>query len=124
MFNLREYQKQYRDNPKNKERKALLGIIYRIKNRDKIRKYKEKYYLNNKKTLAKNSMKWDKNNRYKKNAEQQVRRAVAKGLIIKEDCRDCGSMKVHGHHPDYSKPLEVIWLCALHHKAEHKVIHT
>jgi hypothetical protein len=32
----------------------------------------------------------------------------------------CGSKKVHGHHEDYNKPLEVHWLCPKHHKARHK----
>jgi hypothetical protein len=25
-----------------------------------------------------------------------------------------------GHHPDYSKPFEVVWLCQLHHSEEHR----
>lgn len=38
----------------------------------------------------------------------------------KQPCQVCGTTKwIHGHHPDYSKPLEVIWLCAKHHKEEH-----
>lgn len=24
-----------------------------------------------------------------------------------------------GHHPDYSRPLDVVWLCEVHHKAVH-----
>lgn len=31
------------------------------------------------------------------------------------DC--CG--KPHGHHPDYSRPLDVVWLCDMHHKEVH-----
>lgn len=31
------------------------------------------------------------------------------------DC--CG--KPHGHHPDYSRPLDVVWLCDSHHKEAH-----
>jgi hypothetical protein len=26
---------------------------------------------------------------------------------------------VHGHHPDYSKRLEVVWLCSVCHAAVH-----
>lgn len=31
----------------------------------------------------------------------------------------CGVSRVQAHHPDYSKPLEVEWLCAGHHRRAH-----
>lgn len=34
-------------------------------------------------------------------------------------CEVCGSLPVHRHHPDVSKPLEIIFLCPLHHKQQH-----
>ena len=45
--------------------------------------------------------------------------AIRAGKIKKDICIICGNSKVHGHHPDYTKPLEVIWLCPLHHKQLH-----
>ena len=51
-----------------------------------------------------------------------LRQAVKDGIILKMPCRDCGSIKSQGHHPDYSKPLAVIWLCSYHHKQEHRRI--
>ena len=36
-------------------------------------------------------------------------------------CAECGPVaKVEMHHPDYSKPLEVVWLCSPCHKRLHK----
>lgn len=29
--------------------------------------------------------------------------------------------KPEAHHPDYSRPLDVVWLCAKHHKAAHTI---
>jgi hypothetical protein len=54
-------------------------------------------------------------------AVTESRRAVANGTLIKSDrCQKCGSkLKVQKHHPDYSKPLEVIWLCYSCHLEEH-----
>lgn len=32
----------------------------------------------------------------------------------------CG--KPQGHHPDYSRPLDVVWLCDKHHKEAHALV--
>ena len=29
--------------------------------------------------------------------------------------------KPQGHHPDYSRPLDVVWLCPKHHKQAHAI---
>lgn len=38
------------------------------------------------------------------------------GKLIEEPCRICGNIKAEAHHEDYSKPLDVVWLCNKHHK--------
>ena len=52
-------------------------------------------------------------------ANQKVYRAIKSGKLIKQPCLYCGVDKVVAHHKDYSKPLEVLWLCQYHHKLEH-----
>ena len=52
-------------------------------------------------------------------AQQAVTRAIAKGVLIRQPCERCGKEKTDAHHPDYSKPLEVVWLCRSCHKKEH-----
>lgn len=72
---------------------------YRIK---KLRKYissKDNY----KKHLARNTLHYH----------------LRVGHIIKEPCYKCKSFKVEGHHPDHSKPLDVIWTCKEHHLLLH-----
>jgi len=45
---------------------------------------------------------------------------VRVGNMSKKPCEVCGTDKhIHGHHDDYSKPLDVRWLCAAHHKEHH-----
>ena len=45
--------------------------------------------------------------------------AIRDGKIKQEPCAVCGSAKSQGHHEDYSKPLDVIWLCSRHHADRH-----
>jgi hypothetical protein len=44
--------------------------------------------------------------------------AVRAKKLIPMGCLLCGK-KAQAHHDDYTKPLEVVWLCPLHHK-EHE----
>lgn len=45
--------------------------------------------------------------------------AIRDGRLVREPCKICGSKKVQAHHDDYTKPLDVIWLCAKHHAELH-----
>lgn len=44
---------------------------------------------------------------------------LKRGKLVKESCGVCGSPDSQMHHPDYSKPTEVVWLCRDHHKTTH-----
>lgn len=53
-------------------------------------------------------------------ATNLLNNAIRDGKIKKEPCSICGSTyRIHGHHEDYYKPLDVIWLCTIHHKELH-----
>lgn len=58
----------------------------------------------------------DNPNGYK--AHNAINNAIRDGKIAREPCGLCGSDEhVHAHHRDYSRPLDVIWLCArCHHR--------
>lgn len=58
---------------------------------------------------------WVDKNPEKRKAATAVRNALRDGRLFKSPCAVCGKTKVEGHHEDYSKPLEVIWLCKKHH---------
>lgn len=53
-------------------------------------------------------------------ARQAVARAIRLGKLKRGRCEKCGTRRdVHGHHPNYSRPLHVRWLCRSHHEALH-----
>jgi ribosomal protein L44E len=58
-------------------------------------------------------------------AHYQLNKAVALGQIERPDaCEKCGyvgraTRDIHGHHDDYSRPLDVRWLCSSCHKRHH-----
>jgi len=56
--------------------------------------------------------------RYK--ARQELNRAIRNGIIIQKPCKVCGFCITEAHHDDYSKPLDVIWLCKKHHAERHR----
>lgn len=58
-------------------------------------------------------------NEGKTSARDAVNNAVRDGRLVPQTCEVCGSEKVQAHHEDYSKPLEVMWLCFEHHRARH-----
>ena len=45
--------------------------------------------------------------------------ALNAGKITKLPCFVCGAEDTQGHHPDYSHPLDVVWLCRAHHLEIH-----
>ena len=69
--------------------------------------------------LAENARKWNEQNPEKYKAHYTLTNAVRDGRVVKGSCEVCGSNdRVHGHHVDYSKPLDVVWLCPRHHAME------
>lgn len=52
-------------------------------------------------------------------AHSRVSTELAAGTLVKQPCEVCGNKRVEAHHEDYSKPLEVVWLCSVHHRQRH-----
>jgi len=73
-----------------------------------------------KKIRKKTNDRYKSSNPLKYQAHNKISNALRNGKLIRGVCVICGSKNVHAHHPDYSKPLDVIWLCPKHHKEEHK----
>lgn len=67
-----------------------------------------------------NKAAYRRSHREKHLAHKAVQTAVARGKMIRQACQVCGVKNAHAHHRDYSKPLDVEWLCKTHHEETHK----
>src|SRR3990167_5913669 len=119
----REYYLRY------KSEDPLYLIKQRIINKQWAQKNKEylrKYYINWYKIYGRNravdyteAIK-ERKQKYpeKVKAHKQLNRAVQIGEVMKPlHCGSCNrKSNLFGHHPDYTKPLEVTWLCGSCHK--------
>lgn len=63
----------------------------------------------------------DSRNVIQRRAGLAARRAVKTGLLIKPThCEKCGkAARLYGHHWNYNRPLDVIWVCVTCHKLIH-----
>ena len=57
----------------------------------------------------------------RKNAQGKVYTAVKSGRLVRLPCFVCGD-NAEAHHPDYSRPLDVVWLCSPHHRHAHAIV--
>lgn len=53
-------------------------------------------------------------------AVQKVNSAIKSGKLTRGLCVKCGASNTEGHHEDYNKPLDVIWLCERCHINHHR----
>jgi hypothetical protein len=72
-----------------------------------------RHYLSNKTDRERNKKSM------KARAHGRVYFAKQKGQLIKKPCEVCGVEEADAHHDDYAKPLEVRWLCRVHHRQWH-----
>lgn len=58
----------------------------------------------------------------KRAAHVQLGNALRDGKLVRQPCESCGAERAHAHHDDYSKPLDVRWLCPPCHAAHHRAL--
>ena len=108
----------------NKEAVAAYMREYRRRDYVRVRKRqcdKDTRALYAPSRLASNK-RYKARNPEKRKAHTAVQNAIRCGKLVRLPCLICGDHNSHGHHPDYSKQLDVIWLCNFHHKVEHGFI--
>ena len=67
------------------------------------------------------SKKYVELNQIKRAVHIMTGNAIRDGRITKGPCEKCSSNIVHAHHDDYAYPMNVRWLCAVHHSQWHKL---
>jgi hypothetical protein len=126
----------------NKEKKNEIRTRYRQKNRETIRIQDQEMYEadpeRHRERMLKSGQKYRNGSKYEETRkihyethkdEYQARRKLAYAIqsckIIRPNiCQICGNSnkKIHGHHYDYSKPYDVIWVCCTCHRHIHRKI--
>jgi hypothetical protein len=114
---LKEFYKQAEGrNGRRSKCKACISVKcrqYYLKNRERTAEVRRKY----RQTVAgKNSLKRSfENNRDKNKLKHIARHAINDEIRIgrarRQPCDVCGNPKSQAHHDNYSKPLDVRWLC-------------
>lgn len=104
-----------------REKNKRKVIEYRQSNRELSRVYVKKRRKVKPEEHRKAVMGWYWRNQDKVKAWRVYKKALRNGVLKREGCDVCGA-EADGHHEDYEKPLEVIWLCRLHHKARHNAL--
>jgi len=69
--------------------------------------------------VARARRKFKERNPVKRAAQVAVGNALRNGRLTRKPCEKCGA-RAQAHHDDYSKPLDVRWLCTKHHAEWHK----
>lgn len=99
---------------------------WRFKNDPKVRIRHLKYQATDRGKDVNNRLKREyiANNPDKHAAHVLVNNAVKNGRLFKPtNCPICGEFKpsrqIHAHHDDYTKPLQVRWMCSACHRKEH-----
>lgn len=98
----------------------VLREIELTRHRLKSARFRKEGRKANKESIFKSKTKWEQNNKHKKFAQCCVRGAIRSGMLKRKPCEVCNSTHlIHAHHDDYSKPLDVVWLCPKHHGERH-----
>ncbi len=126
---------------KNSSKKDGLATECKACKKISDKKYGQNYYLKNKEKIKQRNKKYGQTEKgkevrkrikknFRKNHLEQCRsydifcNAIERGKIKRPNkCDQCfKKCKPDGHHIDYNKPLEVVWLCRQCHSNEHRKV--
>ena len=103
---------------------------WRASHKEYFKEYNQTYYAQNSERIKNGVHEYAKKTGYaaqkkrdphKAKARLAVMKALATGKMKKMPCFCCGE-DAEAHHPDYDRPLDVVWLCGGHHQEIHNGI--
>ena len=98
---------------------------YRLKNPNKQREWEQRAGEAARLKRVERNRRWREENKEKRRAQLKLSKAIERGVITRPDiCERCHARarRIEGHHFDYSKPLEVEWLCTTCHRLHHGAV--
>lgn len=110
---------------KFKEKRKEYSKLYREVYAEEKKQWDKAWRLNNPDKVKINGRKAAENQRKRDKEKVAARLAIMHEIKMERmtrptQCSICQKeCKPEGHHPDYSKPLEVVWLCKSCHIKEH-----
>ncbi len=113
-----EHQRNNREAANNRNR------VYRVVHKDKCNQYARDYMRSHKKERNQYAHRYKEDNPDRRAAHTFLNNSVRDGEITRPSCCDnCGvhSYRIEAHHSDYSKPLDVKWLCGNCRGKEHRL---
>lgn len=120
--------------------------VYREKNIDKIKERdRQRGQIEKRQAASRNryrkrtstpegrAAEWERRKKYQNTPKREanilkraaniiVGNAIRDGKIKRNPCARCGEKEAQAHHEDYSRPLDVVWLCTYHHGERHREI--
>lgn len=112
----KECQRAYRLK-KRSEKNAV--VKPKVKKTADMVAYRREYNAAHREQINKQKTDWWRRNRDRESVRNKTRYAIRVGKLVRQPCSVCGAVEVEAHHTDYSKPLEVVWLCHTHHLEAH-----
>lgn len=103
----------YRASGKAKERNR----VYTKRYPDRVKAWKRAWRVRDR---GQTDRRYTRRHPEKYRAHVAVMMAVRSGKLLQQSCEVCGNSKAEAHHDDYSKPLDVRWLCCTHHREHHR----
>ena len=91
---------------------------YDLESRKKVREYEHWRFqtTHRKAKVVEYTRRRRARNPEKHRAYQLIRREIKTGRLIRQPCEVCGESNAQAHHANYSRPLDVQWLCFYHHR--------
>lgn len=115
------YQLKYPEKERERQRD------WRAKNLEKYQKHKREYFQKRKKSLSPDKWRSMRRKAYynqpleARKAHDKINNSIRAGRFKRPPtCSKCNSKRPEAHHEDYSKPLDVLWLCRACHMRHHR----